>query len=219
MAKKQKTPKKMPMLSLREIEESILANLGPIVQPVIILDTGGLIDIVQSAKVTKGGNESDPKYCDAKRFLTGISKEKGLLITPGVYEEIMRHLKVKLNSYESELPDCIRPLIVDGLSRFNLARKVLQMNGKSDDEIRYDSVLACNAAFERDSKKGLEDYSLADGEIVYFAALMAAGTIGGKRNYPVEVITSDAHISEGIKKMKQLDGYASLRAINTRRKS
>src|SRR3990170_1120380 len=81
--------------------------------PLVVLDTGGLIDIVSATRMYnfnhKNGNK-DPRYELTISFLKHLSERLPVLITPRTYKEMQEHGNVMLNDHGIyEIP----PKVVD----------------------------------------------------------------------------------------------------------
>lgn len=203
----------------REIVESSNGNSA-----VIVLDTGGLIDIVHATRnYSLNGNgkkEKNPNYEKATSFLKYISEKVPVIITPKTYQEIQDHGRMKLNSHITELS----PKVVD----FSL--KVMTDSARfieetipelSMDDIRYDAYWASKEGCIGNPKKDAEGCSDADKEILSIAAYLSKCKVVEsvpKKINKVLVISSDAHIIQGTEFLKRgFDGkYSGIVPISTR---
>lgn len=192
--------------------------------PVIILDTGGLIDIVQSTRnFSLNGNghvAKYPQYGRATAFLRHIGARIPVLITPKTNQEIQNHIGVRLNSHELEVSPALTEYSFDLMS--NSVRFMGGVKGETSlDDTRYDAHWAALEGCKGNLKKKEEGCSDTDKEILIAAAYLSQcrhpGNNPNKIN-PVLVVSPDLHITEGAKLLRrEFDGkYSTIIPISTR---
>ena len=207
--------------TLRELEGLINSPLEN-TQSYLVLDTSGLIDVVRSARRSRLGRncELDEIYRNPANFLKHIDQQQPILVTPKIAREIGRHLRVKLNKYNSEIPANVGALALGFYSEAIDVKE--KLNPLTDfDNIRYAIYWLSKRAFNPGHKKNTEGFSEADREILTFATSLASAerleVEKSIRPFPVGVITSDSHVLEGIKLLPEY-GFFGVYGINTRKK-
>jgi hypothetical protein len=191
--------------------------------PLVVLDTGGLIDIASAIRqynyVNRKGNK-DSRYERTTGFLKHLSESIPVLITPKTYQEIQDHGRMILNSHTTELS----PKIVD----FALETMISSSDfvsglrpGMELDKTRYDTYWAAKNGCNGNVKKQEEGFSDTDKEILSMAAFLSqCRTPRDKRKKMGEilVISPDAHIIQGTRFLrKSFDGrYLNIVPISTR---
>ena len=193
---------KSPIKNLRCLEREILEkSRGNF--PVIVLDTGGLIDISHTTR-TYGLNgfsktEKNPNYVGASVFLKHVSQRVPILVTPKTYQEIQDHGRMRLNSHTVELS----PITVD-YSLKVMADSAVFLKGLvgelSLDDARYDAYWTSKRCCDGNCKKQEEGCSETDMEIISTVAYLSGCRMieePDKRIDRVLVLSSDAHVLSG----------------------
>jgi|SRR3989338_651681 len=216
MAKKIKT--------LRNLEKDLIETPVRDSQPLIILDTGGLIDMVESARNSSIGKspEIDPVYRSPASFFQYICYGRHrngnlnpiVLVTPRTLEEIRRHKGVKINSHDYEISESEFKFAHDACERLKRITEIV--NPYTDfDEVGLRIWLMSKGIYQNRCKKAEEGFSDVDREILTYAAYLTSSTLGKNRIMPVHVISSDDHILRGAKQLEAC-GYFGAYPINTR---
>ena len=134
---------KPELKDLGALEKEIIKNSSGSF-PVLILDTGGLIDIANEVRrynlIYKNGNRN-LSYEKPTIFLKYLSKKFPIIITPKTYQEIQDHGRMRLNGHTVELS----PKIVNySLERTLASASFISMLKKEFDteQTRYDAYWA-----------------------------------------------------------------------------
>ncbi|MEM3091260.1 MAG: hypothetical protein QXX55_01180 [Candidatus Pacearchaeota archaeon] len=202
----------------REIARNSLGNY-----PLLVLDTGGLIDFVESIKyynlICKNGSR-DSRYESISVFLKHLSENLPMIITPTVYQEICNHINFRLGRHLFEIPKKTVDFAFETME--NSMRFISRLESKLEmDTVRYDiywtSKLCCNGNI----KKNLEGCSDADKEILFTAAYLSQCRTEidrRKKIGKVLVISPDEHIIKGVDFLKKgFNGkYSNVESISTR---
>ncbi len=208
---------------LGELERDILKHSSK-ASPVLVLDTGALIDIVHATRdfnlYANGRRETHPHYLRATSFLKNVSSRIPLVITPKTYQEIQNHGGMRLNSHITELSPAVVNYSLDIMldsARF-MDRLVVEV---PFDDVRYDAHWASLEGCNGSPKKKQEGCSDTDREILSFAAYLSLckhpSNPGIKIN-PVLVVSPDLHIIHGSEFLRrEFDGrYSNIVPISTR---
>ncbi len=192
--------------------------------PIAFLDTGGLFDIIASTRsyefLHRGRCMENVAYCNALEFLKSINKECPLILTPLIFEEIIRHDSVKLNNYQSEVPsfvmNYIRKLAQDSID-FMIGTNTQILR----DDVRYDIHWVAQECCKENSKKYLEGFSLADKDLLTNAAFLSKSNIKSKEKInlgPILVLSSDKHLENGVSFLSKefSEKYPNIKSIKTR---
>lgn len=204
----------------REILEKSSGNF-----PVIVLDTGGLIDISHATRtyILNGcpKTEKNPNYSGASVFLKHVSRRTPLIVTPKTYQEIQDHGRMRLNSHTVELS----PITVD-YSLKVMADSAVFLDGLAGelslDDARYDAYWTSKECCMGNCKKQEEGCSDTDREIISTVAYLSRCQIIGKPDKKVDrvlVVSSDAHVLLGSEFLGRYfdEKYPNIIPISTRR--
>lgn len=213
----------MNIKELGHLERDITQHSGGS-QPVLVLDTGGLIDIataIRQYNLTHKNGNANPKYARTTLFLKSLSEQAKsyIIITPRTYQEIQDHGRMRLNEHTLELS----PKIVD----FALETMISSMGFVSRlereielDQTRYDAHWASVHGCSDCKKKHLEGCSDTDKEIIATIASLSTSKVPevGKGINPVLVLSPDAHIIRGAEFLKRgfYSRYSNIVPISTR---
>ncbi|MEX0920453.1 MAG: hypothetical protein WDZ69_02620 [Candidatus Pacearchaeota archaeon] len=191
----------------------------------LVLDTGGLIEIANKAReynLVSRGKDVNPNYMRATSFLDYISENVGIIITPKTYQEIQDHGRMKLNGHTQELT----PRIVDRSLEIMIGSEEYISGlecGLEPDQARYDAYWASKEGCNGNSKKYVEGCSETDKEILSTVAYLSNCNVGdsseeGREN--LLVLSSDDHIILGSEFLKKnfKDRYSNIVPISTRRR-
>lgn len=211
--------------------------------PITLLDTGGLLDIIASTRsyefLHRGRCVENATYCNALEFLKSIDKKCPLILTPLIFEEIIRHDLVKLNNHQSEVPsfvmNYVRELAQDSIDFMTgIDTQILR------DDVRYDIHWIAQECCKENSKKCLEGFSLADKDILTNAAFLSKSSIKEpakkQKNLwqilsldsfkskekislgPILVLSSDKHLENGVHFISKefSEKYPTIKSIQTR---
>lgn len=205
----------------QQLEKEILQNSSGS-HPIMILDTGGLIDIVAAMRkhnLNHKNSSRDQRYEKTTVFLKSLSEKYPIIITPRTYKEIQEHGRIRINEHNLE----IGPKTVD----FALDTMISSIGFVSGlehkielDQTRYDAYWASTYGCNGNNKKHLEGCSEADKEILSTIACLSTSKIPtiGKEISPVLVISPDKHIILGAELLKRgFEGrYSNIVPISTR---
>ena len=203
--------------TLRELEDEIVKSPVDNETPVLVLDTSGLIDIVESARMACLGKaqETEAIYRHPDTFLYFISKKQKVLMTPRAFQEVKSHNHVKLNGHSKEIPDAIKLFALKSYGSFiDLNRQMIPLIDR--EQIRYCVYWLCKALDGEEEKKSTGNVSLTDNQILWNAVSIAYSSVEGKRIMPIGIITADNHLIKGVSKLPQF-GYFGVYTINTRK--
>ena len=100
----------MEIKGIGQLEGEIIRSLslGPF--PVMVMDTGGMIDFVNSMRqyTSSHRNGKNVRYAAPTTFFKALSAEVPIVITPKTYQEIQNHGRTRLNGHAIELaPDAV----------------------------------------------------------------------------------------------------------------
>lgn len=207
---------------LGRLEKDILKNASGNF-PLLILDTGALIDIIQTSRdycFCANRHEKNSNYEKATYFLKDMSSHFPLVITPKTYQEIQDHGRMRLNAHETELS----PKIVDFALNImiNSVKFISGLKaGVELDMARYDAYWASQEGCKGNLKKMEEGCSDTDREILTIAAFLSqCRTVKDKRKKigRILVASSDTHIIKGSEFLKRGFGgkYSNITSISTR---
>ncbi len=208
---------------LGKLEKDIIANSSGSL-PVVVLDTGGLIDIVQSARQYglnyKNGNR-DSKYAKVTSFLKSLSERTPVIITPKTYQEMQDHGRMMLNAHITELSPRVVDFALQTMLNSQRFMDTLQLERGELDQTRYDAYWASREGCNDNKKKHEEGCSDTDKEILSVSAYLSKCKVlqyPNKRVGQILVLSSDAHILQGIEFLKRgFDGqYSNIVPISTR---
>lgn len=203
---------------VREITQNSNGNF-----PLIVLDTGGLIDIASAIREynfhTKNGDKNS-KYEKTSTFLTHLSERVPVLITKKTYQEIQDHGRMIINSHTTELSTKLVDFALDKMTD-SIAFISGLRTGSEMDRVRYDAYWASKEGCNGNTKKCAEGCSDTDKEILSTAAYLSqCRTSEDKRKKigQVIVISPDAHIIKGTEFLKRsFDGrYSNIVPVSTR---
>lgn len=218
---------KTDIKEISKLEKDVVDNLSG-KSPVIVLDTGALIDISNATRKYdlvhrivhhKRGGEN-PNYFDAVSFLKYFSGMAPLIITPRTHKEIYRHASTRLNGHTFELP-----LRAVEFSLDNMVTSTLFLDGLQGelpkDETRYDTYWTSKECCNGNHKKQEEGCSDTDKEILEAVAYLSSGRTvrqTGEKVDQVIILSSDAHVISGAEFLKRgFDGrYQGIVPISTR---
>ena len=188
--------------------------------PVLIFDTGGLIDMAKSLRqyaFSHRNGDRDQRYEKPSVFLRNLSGAFKMIITPKIYQEIQNHGRTRINQHTIELT----PRVVDFALEAMIGSRDFIKEVKSQmtlDDARYDAYWAakygCNGKHKRNHKKCLEGCSEADKELLSTAVYLGMSPDIN----PALVVSSDAHILDGLKFLKDNSGdiYSKIIPVSTR---
>ncbi len=206
-----------------KLENDLLKHLSH-ASPIIILDTGGLIDIVQATRdfslYANGKRHLYPHYTRATSFLKNLSSKIPLFITPKTYQEIQKHGEMRLNSHEVELSQIVVDYALG--ATLSSARLIGNLTGESNfDEARYDAHWASLEGSIGNDKKMNEKCSDTDKEILSVAAYLSTcykPESPGQKINPVLVVSPDFHVINGSKFLRREfdEKYSGIVPISTR---
>ena len=207
---------------LRRIEREIRDNFrGDL--PVLVMDTGGLIDIeakVRQHNFTCVNEERIDSCISTTYFLQNILKGRPMFITPKTYREIRNHEGMKLNGHVYELSPSTLNFSLDSMVYSTQFFIGLNQRVESD-QIRYDAYWAARECCKDNPKKYAEGCSDTDKEILLAIANLSNSN---PRNAPqigvgsVVVVSSDSHVINGSEILKtEFDGrYSGIFPVSTR---
>lgn len=191
--------------------------------PLVVLDTGGLIDIAsairQYGQEHRNGSR-DPRYEKTTGFLKHLSEYMPLVITPKTYQEIQDHGRMIINTHTTELS----PRIVDyALEKMVSSSTFLSglKSGLELDRTRWDAYWAAKNGCDGNTKKHEEGCSDTDKEILSTAAFLSQCPTPHdkhKKLGEVLIISSDAHIIEGTRFLRKSykSRYSNVVPLSTR---
>ncbi len=203
---------------IQQLERDITQNFSGKL-PIIVLDTGALIDIRKSTKqysLTNKNRNRNPKYEITTLFLKSLGSQ--IVITPKTYQEIQDHGRMRLNSHTLELSPKIVNFALEAMIKSNIFISRLESEVEFE-QARYDAYWTSKEDYGI-HKKHL-GCSETDREILSTVAYLSRCRIpdgGGKLIRPVLAISSDAHILRGSEFLKRgFDGrYSAIVPISTR---
>lgn len=207
----------MKIKKIGSLEGELVRHYSLDSSPVLVLDTGGLIDIVTSIRQYELLNRSekkDPRYMDSNVFLGNLSKAFRMVITPKTYQEIERHGRTRLNQHTSELVPSVVDFSFETMLNSDRFISGVESNISLDDA-RYDAYWAAQYGCKGNHKKCLEGCSDTDREILSAAAYLS--TV--QDIDPVLVVSSDLHVLGGSKCLVDNfdDRYSRIVPIPTRK--
>lgn len=194
--------------------------------PVIVLDTGALIDIVHASRnydlTFKGDKARNEIYANPVLFLMSLNDKAPFVIPPLVMDEVESHGRCKLNSYRFELSDDVlgftRGLFLDSKNFLKTLESELEL-----DEVGLDSYLISHVCCDESPKKKLEGVSRTDRQVISTAAYLATSHLKGyfyRKVNPVVILSSDAHCSLGTNFINQdielRTKYPGINCVSTR---
>ena len=191
--------------------------------PVMVLDTGGLIDIATALRqynLIHRNGDRNPRYEKTTAFLRNLSQTIRVIITPRTYQEIQDHGKMRLNSHTIAFTPKVVDFALDTMA--DSIKFIAELNGQiSLDDAGYDAYWAARDGCNGNHKKHLEGCSDTDKEILATAAYLSRSRVNGtidREIEPVLVISPDAHIIKGSEFLKRGFGerYSSIVPISTR---
>jgi len=213
----------MNIKEIGQLEGEIVKYFSEDSIPVMVLDTGGLIDITTSLREYafshRNGNRN-PRYEKATAFLKNLAQALPMIITPRTYQEIQNHGRTRLNGHAIELT----PKVVD-FALGAMADSIKFIDGLrprfSLDDVAYDAYWAAKEGCNGNHKKCLEGCSDTDKEILTTAAYLSMSRANGSINSeinPVLVVSPDAHVLKGAEFLKRsFDGrYSTIVPFSTR---
>jgi len=212
----------MKINKLGELEKTIVQHSSGSF-PVIVLDTGGLIDIANAIRIYNVNYRNktiSPIHKSTITFLKYLSEKTPIVITLKTYQEIKDHGRMWLNGHTLELfPETV-DFALDIMNRSKQFCSGLD-SGIEPDQARYDAHWASIEACNGNSKKSLEGCSDTDKEILSTVAYLSTSKIPGatiKKIGPVLVISPDLHIIRGTEFLKRGfdDRYSNVVPISTR---
>ncbi|MEK6830193.1 MAG: hypothetical protein AABY15_08820 [Nanoarchaeota archaeon] len=182
--------------------------------PLVVLDTGGLIDIESAIR------QSGSRYTKTTDFLKHISESIPVIITPKTYQEIQDHGRMILNTHTTELSPKIVDYALETMISSNDFISGLKP-GLELDKARYDAYWAAKNGCNGNAKKHEEGCSDTDKEILSMAAFLSQCRTPAnkhKKMGEVLIISPDAHIVEGTRFLrKSFNGkYSNIVPISTR---
>ncbi len=191
--------------------------------PVILLDTGALIDLEQSSRrCTLCHNKNlEPKDYHTPSFLSLIRKKIPLIVTPYVFSEITAHMNCHINGHVPEISHetfkYIEDIVDDSLDFLGRTRTEIPL-----DDARYDVYWVSKQSCKCNHKKHEEGFSEADKDILVNAVRISGSYIEEKgKKYsikPVIVFSPDQHMKEGVRFINEnfSDKYPKLENLSTR---
>lgn len=191
--------------------------------PVILLDTGALIDLEQSGRrsALRHNKCLEPKNYHIPSFLSLIRKKIPLVVTPHVFSEITAHMGCRINEHIPEINHetfkYIEGIVDDSLDFLGRTRTETPL-----DDARYDIYWTSKQACKYNHKKHEEGFSEADKDILVNAIRISGSYIKEKgKKYlikPVIVFSPDQHMGEGVKFINKnlSDKYSKLENLSTR---
>ena len=213
----------MKIKEIGQLEGEIVKHFSMDSIPVLVLDTGGLIDITTTLRryafSHRTGNRNS-RYEKTTSFLNNLSQALSIVITPKTYQEIQNHGRTRLNGHAIELT----PRVVDFALQTMLSSQrfmdTLQLRGELD-QTRYDAYWASKEGCNGNPKKHEEGCSDTDKEILSVTAYLSKCKMvqGSSRGVgQVLVLSPDAHIIQGTEFLKRGFGgqYSNIVPISTR---
>lgn len=221
--------------SCKILEENLKEELGNYLEsgkdlPVVLLDTGAVIDLEEAVK---SHVKSLKEKAETSLFLKSLKEKVPLVVTPYVHREIIRHSRYKRNSHTPEIEPStfkfIKGIVNESTDFLTRARTDVPL-----DDARYNvywiSKEACkcdNSDNKNDKKKQDEGFSETDRDILTHAIRLSRsyiefpqGTQINRKINPVIVFSPDKHIGEGISfiyKCRSLsEQYPGIKNISTR---
>lgn len=202
--------------SPREIEAGMVFTHLEKSCPRLIIDTSGLIDIVASCRQTILGKnaESEPIYKDPLNFLEYLASKQPIIVNEATHEEILRHVKVRINGNNNEIPEKVIPFVNFCYEGYKNLRKSLAPLVERD-RAKYDVYWISKSPDIHNEKKLAEGFSVVDREILTDAIYIASSISENTRNFPIGIISSDTHILKSIPLLEK-SGYFGIYALPTR---
>jgi len=183
---------------LTSLEEQRETNL-----PMILVDTGALIDIEQSVRnySLSHKKELNSNHLYVKKFLSIVRNEAPLIITPHVFAEITNHAHCNRNGHTKEIEydtfKYVQSLVNESTDFLARARTKASL-----DEARYDVYWATKNSCKDNNKKNEEGFSDADKDLLTNAArLSCSHIINEEKKFninPVVIFSPDQHIEKGV---------------------
>jgi len=187
--------------------------------PMILIDTGALIDIEQSVRdySLPHKKELNSNYLHTKRFLSIIGNEIPLIITPHVFSEITNHAHCNLNGRTKEIEydtfKYVQGLVNESTDFLARARTKVSL-----DEARYDVYWITKESCKDNNKKNGEGFADADKDLLTNAVRLSCSHItneGKKFNInPVVIFSPDQHIEKGVNFINEFLSYKYPDIIN-----
>ncbi len=213
----------MKIKEIGQLEGEIVKHFSMDSIPVLVLDTGGLIDITTTLRryafSHRTGNRNS-RYEKTTSFLNNLSQALSIVITPKTYQEIQNHGRTRLNGHAIELTPRVVDFALNTMT--DSVGFVARLKSRvSLDDAGYDAYWAAKEGCRGNTKKFLEGCSDTDKEILATAAYLSMSRMNGAINNeinPVLVISPDTHIIKGLEFLKRgFDGrYSNLMSISTR---
>lgn len=216
----------MNIKELGQLERDITQSSSGGSHAVLVLDTGGLIDVATAIReygLTHKNGNANPHYARTTIFLKSLSEQtkSRIIITPRTYQEIQDHGRMRLNEHTLELAprivDFALEIMINSMGFFSRLEHEIEL-----DQTRYDAHWASAYGCRDNPKKHLEGCSDTDKEIIATLASLSTSKFPevGRRINPVLVLSPDAHIIRGAEFLKRgFDGrYSNIVPISTRYK-
>ncbi len=167
---------------------------------ILIWDTSGLIDIIHSYRNNNVRNGACPSsLSDFLKNSTKIPLPFNVT-TPHVTIEVDKHAQVKINDHVLEIPSEVRDFFTTYYGSFLDLNSYLESQGWEKEMCSYFVYLLSPHICSDCPKKYEEGLSLTDRQILsYFLNYSLK-----KRTRSIGVVTSDRHISEGVKLMRDI---------------
>ena len=211
----------MKLKTLKDIIKDANKSLSGKSFPIIFLDTSAVIDICKSSRneilEQNSRKRSLPLYeVRADHFFKKLGNMYKVVVSPLAYSEMEEHYNVKYNSHSWEINRGVCALIKKFSKNYEELKEFCDL--PVGERERYDVYWTTKFCCMDNKKKNLEKFSKVDIEILNNTLLFSEHFVkDNQRADPTVVFSSDAHILEGAKMLKEL-GYGNILPLSTRYK-
>ncbi|VVB80563.1 Uncharacterised protein [uncultured archaeon] len=198
----------------RKIERE-LSDLSGAQRPIILVDTGALIDIQRKSEE---GISPDNRQNSIDIYLRRLEELSDPVITPENYKEVLKHATVRLNRYERELSPSALGRAFLYARRFDEFYTRLQEDEREANSLESWLLVKNHLEILLNQADEYELISPGDCELLRHGATFAKTPL---RNEEVPrkiiLVTSDYnHVARGAQLISQTSNYPQINFIDTR---